>query len=640
MQLELLQTVELLQSADSIAPESIMRKLGVSERTVRNYVARINRELDGIAHISKRRGAGYALEVFDPAVLADRLSNARRREVSMPQSISQRAYYLANDLLSRNDWVTIETLARELYVSRFTVSESLKDVEDLLGRYDLVLERRGRLGLRVGGEEINRRMCQANLIIEQVAGDITAINEDVDKILRRITDHVDEAIGLYHLKLSAIARQNLLIHLAIAVMRLRAGHSIPIDARLDAELQRHPLVAVAQHIADAIGREFSIDLPHEEVEYIALHLMGKQILDTVVARGTAQTDEAPAPLSEDIWDDAKRMVQRVWEVFDFDFREDFELHFNLARHILPLTVRLQTGMKMQNPLLVDIKKRYSLAFAMAQEASTVLSQAHGELSEDETGYIALTFELALERQREHEMRRLNILLVCATGAGTARLLEHRFREEFGDHLETITACDVQSVGSIDLSRTDCAFTTVPLTQPLPIPVFKVGAFLDENEMPYIRAALTKKEPAATLARFFDPALFFAHKTFATKADVIAFLCKRLNAARNADDDMERLVWQREKIAVTSFGNQVAMPHPADPVVENTVIEVCLLDEPVNWGPGKDVRAIFMVCIGRTRDPDLQPLYRSLARIMGSEDAIDTLISQQDFTVLLELLDHR
>lgn len=637
MQQELVRVVELLESASSVEPERIMRELGVSERTVRSYIARINAELEGVAHIAKQRGAGYALEVLDAGALAQRLSSERRREAAMPQSLSQRAYHLANDLLSRSDWVTIETLARELYVSRFTVSDSLKDVEDLLGRYDLTLERRGRLGLRVNGDEFSRRMCQANLVLEQVAGDISAVNEDVEQILRRITGHVDETIRCHHLKLSAVAHQNLLIHLAIAVMRLREGHYVPIDARLDAELEGHPIAMVAQRIADAISEEFSISLPHEEVDYIALHLMGKQMLDVVIASDGMQRDEAPAPLSEDVWSDTKHMVQRVWEVFDFDFREDFELHLNLARHILPLTVRLQAGMRLKNPLLVDIKKRYPLAFAMAQEASTVLSQAYGELSEDEMGYIALVFELALERQQEGKLRRLNILIVCATGVGTARLLEHRFREEFGEHLQEIVTCDARSIDTVDLTDIDCAFTTVPLMQRLPVPTFKVGAFLDDRDIPSIRALLARGTTESELDRFFDRSLFFSHQTFESKDAAISFLCEQVRSNRNADEDMEALVRKREEIAVTSFGNQVAMPHPMSPVVDDTVIEVAVLDEPVSWGPGKEVRTIFMVCLGRTREPDLQPLYRALARIMGSEDAIETLISQQCFETLLELL---
>lgn len=107
--------------------------------------------------------------------------------------------------------------------------------------------------------------------------------------------------------------------------------------------------------------------------------------------------------------------------------------------------------------------------------------------------------------------------------------------------------------------------------------------------------------------------------------------------RGADDETERLVWQREEIAVTSFGNNVAMPHPIRPVVDTSIIAVALLDRPITWGPDKEVRAVFMVCISRDTDPGLQSLYRSLAQLMGSEEAITTLISQQSFESLLELL---
>jgi lichenan operon transcriptional antiterminator len=66
-----------------------------------------------------------------------------------------------------------------------------------------------------------------------------------------------------------------------------------------------------------------------------------------------------------VWDIVSKMLDMVWTRFHYDFRGDLELRMNLARHIVPLTVRLQYHLQIKNPLLTDIKHRFQLAYSMA-----------------------------------------------------------------------------------------------------------------------------------------------------------------------------------------------------------------------------------------------------------------------------------
>ena len=309
---------------------------------------------------------------------------------------------------------------------------------------------------------------------------------------------------------------------------------------------------------------------------------------------------------------------------------------NLAKHVTPLAVRLTYRMQMANPLLADIKTRFPLAYVMASEASTVLRDAYGELSEDEIGYIALSFALALDRQQSGISARKNILVVCASGAGSAHLLEHRFREAFGSSLGTILTCDAQSVRSADLSGVDCVFTTVALSVTLPVPVFQVSAFLDDSDIPVVRRALCGLDSKSGLDRFFDPGLFFPHMRLQTKADVLEFLCSEVRSKRNAKPCLLDQVLKREEQGYTSLGNNVAMPHPLGRLVDLHTVAVLLLDEPIDWD-GKPVQAVFMLCLSKDKEDSVKALHRALARVMGGESDIHTLISQQRFETLLELL---
>ena len=86
---------------------------------------------------------------------------------------------------------------------------------------------------------------------------------------------------------------------------------------------------------------------------------------------------------------------------------------SLARHIVPLSVRLHYNLQIENPLLTDIQYRMPLAYLMAMESSTILAKEYeATLSEHEVAYLALAFALALERKRT-ELPKKNVTLCNA-----------------------------------------------------------------------------------------------------------------------------------------------------------------------------------------------------------------------------------
>lgn len=645
MDARLQKLIGLFKTNDVVPSSMIQATLGVSDRTVRTYVARINAQLDGIARIVMERGRGYIFSVDDPAALERVTQALGERGDSVPQTRDERVRYLINDLLNRSDWVTLDTLSTNLFVSRFTVSDDLKEVELVLQNNGLALERRSHKGVRVSGPEFNRRVCLANLALErssteEMRGAVHVLGDRLGETVERVARHVDALTKAHNLSVNPVAYQNLLVHIAVAVLRLRSDHRVSMEGNQLARISQVDVYPAACELADAVGSEFGLCFPPEEVAYIAIHLSGKQAIKRADISEDGEKGLPSTAVPQEAWDAATRMIDHIWRCFGFDFRSDFELRMNLATHIAPLSVRLQYGMQMRNPLLTDIRTRFTLAYSMASEAASVLAELyHRTPSDDEVGYLALSFALALDRQKTGTAEKKSILLVCASGVGTARLLEHRFRALFGDRLDRIETCDARAVSSADLSGIDCIFTAVPLPDGFSVPVVSVGAFLDDAEIPEVRAVLEARpqDYVAELERFFDPRLFFSHLTFDSKASALAFLCGQMRDIRDADDRIDELVARREHAAVTSFGNRVAMPHPVDPVVSESVVAVALLDRPLDWGNGKEVQAIFLICVSRYKDRGLQLLYRALARIMGSSEAMDALIDQQRFDTLLNLL---
>ena len=67
------------------------------------------------------------------------------------------------------------------------------------------------------------------------------------------------------------------------------------------------------------------------------------------------------------------------------------------------------------------------------------------MSEHEIGYLALHFQLAIERRKQADKKK--VLVVCASGAGTSRMLAYRLQSQFGDRIS-----EIQSAGVHDLKE--------------------------------------------------------------------------------------------------------------------------------------------------------------------------------------------
>ena len=76
--------------------------------------------------------------------------------------------------------------------------------------------------------------------------------------------------------------------------------------------------------------------------------------------------------------------------------------------MIPLDIRIRYNVLQKNPMLSDIKTNYSLAYLIASEANTVLKTYYNkEISDDEIGFLALLFQIALEENSEEKKKKEN-----------------------------------------------------------------------------------------------------------------------------------------------------------------------------------------------------------------------------------------
>ena len=165
---------------------------------------------------------------------------------------------------------------------------------------------------------------------------------------------------------------SLIMHICIALERIRGGHYVEIPVNLEDYEKNETLYDKARLVAEEIVKEleevFHIDFPESEIGYITIHLSGKADVEGALESGNLV-------ISEEVNSVVLEMLRSVYDAFQVDFMDDLELRMSLCRHLVPLTIRLEHNINMRNPLLDDIKEKFTLAYAMALQASTVLNRA-------------------------------------------------------------------------------------------------------------------------------------------------------------------------------------------------------------------------------------------------------------------------
>ena len=123
--------LELFLGADYITAKSISEKLSISERSVRSRIKEINAECKNwqITVLSKAR-YGFFIEKSSKEQLR-LLLDQDKPAPAIPVSSEERLQFLSVYLLNLKDYIKIDTLCDLMYVSRGTLSLTLKKVEQL-----------------------------------------------------------------------------------------------------------------------------------------------------------------------------------------------------------------------------------------------------------------------------------------------------------------------------------------------------------------------------------------------------------------------------------------------------------------------------------------------------------------------------
>ncbi|MEG6575062.1 BglG family transcription antiterminator [Caldibacillus debilis] len=616
-------------SDEPVTSSQLASLLQVSSKTVRNEIKDLNDFLrNAKAKIVSYRGIGYKLVIEDEEEFKKFLQvHVKLTKPFLPTEPEDRVRYLMEKLLLQSDFVKMDDIASELFISRSTLQSDIKTVRRILSKYHLKLEQKPYYGIKVLGDEMQIRFCISEYIFNNpnVGLDQT---ENWNSILSKqelatIKTIILSKLRKYKIIVSDISLQNLITHIAIACKRIREEKVVKMVKEEIKELKNHKEFKVAKEIVQDIENKLHVSFPENEVAYISIHLQGSKILPPKLKR-----EEIKTFIDHDIQKTAKEMIERIDEKYNLHLSGDDELLMALCLHLKPAINRFKYKMNLRNPLLEEIKTKYPLSFEAAVIGSEVLEERFQiKIDENEIGYIALHIEVAMERQKKIRNRTPRCLIVCASGLGTAQLLFYKLKNKFGNDLNIVGTTEYYNLNHESLKSIDFIISTIPIKEKLAVPVIHVSTILGESDVKKIEKLMKKEE--LMIDQYLCERYTFLQMNFDTPEEVIRFLGEKLIEDKKVKDQYIDSVLEREKFSPTSFGNLVAIPHPIEPQTDETFWCIVTLAKPIQWGK-KPVQLICLLNIDKNKRDSLKPMYSVLVKFLDNVQLIHRLLQCQTY----------
>lgn len=624
-----IQVIKLILSRGIIHYSDVSKSIGRSRKTIAKYLDNIGLVVQHYQmQLVRKRNVGIYLE-GDATNLQSTIQH--RHYPSLPHSRSERVITILSKLLLTNRAVTIQNLADSTFVSRSTLENDFKEVKHILAKHHAIIETT-HAGMKVIASESAKRKLMSELLtmywgntmyLENKAGKVERklnIPKDIQPFFDRDTfqkvlNALDQFERISPLHFTDYEYQSLAIHLIISMTRITK------DQTLENKVHPVKLEVNTINLVHILEENFKLPIPEYERQYINIHILAAQGQPL----GHDSLEKAAAPLQKTV----------IHDFLAANIRDhDETLLRGLTVHLMSALKRLYLGLNLHNPYVDDIKKFFPLAFNNAIDISAKTEKKFNiTLNEDEVAFIALHIEAYLERQKHM----INVMIVCSTGLGTARLLEQRVKKFFASSIHVNRVTSIQSLKDHPITE-DLVISTIKI-EIHGVPVIVVPPFLDKGAVQQIHQVseqiLLERQNRNSFAQLLSPDLIMFSNHREERADVIKNIGQKLVRLGYGKVGIGQAAITREKLASTAI-SQVAMPHAPIEFVLKPCIAIYINQQGIEWN-GNQVHIVFFLAMNQQVQTQIEAIYQRFNAILESEKLLKELIRCHNAAEVIEKL---
>jgi mannitol/fructose-specific phosphotransferase system IIA component (Ntr-type) len=497
----------LLQANGRVTYDGLSEQSAMTVRVVRYNMSAVRAWFSshGVKLVAR---SGYGIEIDASGPLRRHLlaSLAHLVEQDMVLTGDQRRRAFIFRMLSFDAPTSFQNLAAQAGSSRSTLIHDVGKMGDWLGRFEIRILRRPKVGINLAAEEHTRRFALLGVLREELgeerwrrlgSADGGALVQDrslpqyIRAYLRQLElpfyrPMITKLEHNFGRRLTPRSHVSALVYLAIMGRAIRAGSTVTertadgIEGAIELEISMMLLRELSGHLGTEITRPEAVLLA---ALLLSLEWQGAASLPS---------GSAGPPVEGEALQLAQEIVSRCALQLHPLLQIDQELRSGLARHMQRALHRVRYGIPVRNALLEPLRARYSEVHRSAMQSMAEIEAETGlRFSADEVAFVTMYLAAALERIGTNRRFVRPVLLVAEGEPARTTLLVSRLESEF-PNLEIVGVREPAEALGPDCPRAELIIALAPCEHPK-IHTLQVSPLLSGEDIRSIRAWVATRE---------------------------------------------------------------------------------------------------------------------------------------------------
>ena len=614
--------LSVLRKNSALNIEMLAQRFGVSERTVRNDIKDINRELKNSGLVEINQGK-CSLRVFDTRDFQNAYARIIETDDLMNSSQKRQEYVFAK-LMRAMEPVLTDDIAYEMNIGRSTLISDLKKLRQTMEKYELEIVGKTSKGLALGGSELNIR----KFVMENLFGSIYQNYPQDELMLGKIHEAMAEK------NFEESTQKMFENYMTLMFDRFLTGHVITRMPEKYYNLVSRNSFSFVDELIDDISKEFYIEIPIEEKIFVFLPIIGMRTPADSKNMYSIELDEKIRPLLQKIVEQIRQELNI--SIDTHEFTEKF------MYHIMFMINRLRYNVHIDNPMFEDIHYKYPLAFKIA--ARVIKEDAEVVVTQAEMGYLAAYFGVFLEVNTLNQKQQ-KIAVISDKGRVTAQLFAVQIRKVVDSSSQLDILSPSEAVSGI-LDQYDIVICTTEHIIECECPVIYIHEIFDENELKnkLRQAKFCKGTDAAILddnwyvmANILKEDTFFNLSEQEDYTSALNYIIDTLEKRGYVDADFKERVWEKESRSSMTIDN-IAIPHAVQKAGDSIVLSVGVFRKPMPYKED-NIQIIFLLALPEEiRDENrLVCVYDEIMSLVKNDEMIEKITQSENYIDFMKVL---
>lgn len=428
----------ILSIQDGVSLDSLIKVIGVSEKTVKNEIKEINKILADHETIQYSHRVGYYIE--HPSDKFYDLLNISLQNNKEDYIDKDRTSRILMMLIFEKDYVSMETLASKLYLSKSMLNK-LMDASWRLRKY---IEVSPTKGLRIPWSEEKKRSFLSKFTLDSNAFEIFQQEQEVLELSDILNEIISKCLLDYHYTIAGNALKTFHNYLLITIIRREQGFEL-IDS-----VDGVPISKLMKKLCIKLKEKLDIEFSQNELWSCQRKLNELNLI-------SYDRDKDYGESKRQLYSCLQEFKKTIKETFDITIDMNQEIQDNFLLHMHKLRLRIENGNDVSNFNKRDINASYPFTAQIIRDFFLPIFKM--DIMDTEIAYIVLYFAQYLEYPKPQH----KLLYICD---GTPSLIYDTKRKV--EHLFSDTVFEIDCIPQYkylaDTSNYNSSYTAIITTE--------------------------------------------------------------------------------------------------------------------------------------------------------------------------------